>query len=71
MRELQLGSNGIGKSCFTKSCIDVIKYKGKIEEKENIVVIGSYSGIPMDLKMCNVHELLMKKCKNIEISYIL
>ena len=38
-----LGSNGVGKSCFAKSCVGMINYEGEIQINNNIVLIGSYS----------------------------
>ncbi len=63
-----LGSNGVGKSCFAKSIIKHIKYSGKIETKESVILIGSYTGVPQDLSILNIKKVLEKNFskKNIQ-----
>lgn len=56
-----LGNNGTGKSCFAKSCIDILPYKGKIDADSKPVVIGSYSGIPLDLTFGDIQNILQKR----------
>jgi len=57
-----LGKNGVGKSCFAKACAGFLKYTGKIDIKSNdIVVIGSYSNIPGNLKLEDLLQLLYKQ----------
>ncbi|MDK2802861.1 MAG: ATP-binding cassette domain-containing protein [Oscillospiraceae bacterium] len=52
-----LGENGVGKSCFAKSLIDSLPYQGNIYNKENIILIGSYTNIPSSLTVKNILEL--------------
>lgn len=57
-----LGKNGVGKSCFAKACAGFLKYTGKIDiQSNNIVVIGSYSNIPGNLKLEDLLQLLYKQ----------
>lgn len=56
-----LGSNGAGKSCFAKSCIDALPYSGEIIMDSQPVLIGSYSNIPLDLTLVDITHLLQKK----------
>ena len=53
-----LGSNGVGKSCFAKSTIGLLKYAGKIEGDSDISLIGSYSGVPQDFKLLDIRKIL-------------
>lgn len=55
-----IDSNGVGKSCLDKSTIGIIRYSGKIETDSSITVVGSYSGIPRDLSIRNIFEILYK-----------
>lgn len=56
-----LGSNGVGKSCFAKSCLNIIKYTGKIQTTCKPVLLGSYSNIPTDLRLKDVLNFMKKK----------
>ena len=57
-----LGKNGTGKSCFAKSVMGVFSYKGTIQtEAKNIVVIGSYSNIPLEMKVKDIIQLVNVK----------
>lgn len=56
-----LGGNGVGKSCFAKSCIGLFQYSGKIITNTIPVLIGSYSNIPFDLKFKDIMRILCKK----------
>lgn len=57
-----LGKNGTGKSCFAKSVMGVFSYKGTIQtEAKNIVVIGSYSNIPLEMKVNDIIQLVNAK----------
>lgn len=51
-----LGSNGVGKSCFAKSMIGLLKYSGNIEVDTDITIIGSYTGIPQDYKLLDIKK---------------
>lgn len=53
-----LGSNGIGKSCFAKSTIGLLKYSGEIDINDDVSLIGSYSGIPQDFKLADVKGVI-------------
>lgn len=55
------GSNGVGKSCFAKSCLDIIKHTGKIQTASKPVVLGSYSNIPTDFRLIDVLNFMKKK----------
>lgn len=53
-----LGQNGTGKSCFAKSILGRYNYKGRVEvEAENVVLIGSYSNIPSELKLKDIFTI--------------
>ena len=57
-----LGKNGAGKSCFAKSVMGVFSYKGVIQlEAKNIVVIGSYSNIPLEMKVKDILRIVNDK----------
>lgn len=56
-----LGSNGVGKSCFAKSCVGMLKHKGKIHADGEIRLIGSYSNVPLDFRLKDIMEILSKK----------
>ncbi|MCI6759384.1 MAG: ATP-binding cassette domain-containing protein [Clostridiales bacterium] len=54
-----LGKNGIGKSCFSKACAGLLPYSGKIDvDERDVTVIGSYSNIPSNLRLCDVLGLV-------------
>lgn len=55
------GSNGVGKSCLAKSCLNIIKYTGRIQTTCNPVLLGSYSNIPTDLRLIDVLNFMKKK----------
>ena len=57
-----LGKNGTGKSCFAKSVMGVFSYKGSIQtDARNIVVIGSYSNIPLEMKVKDIIHIVNVK----------
>ncbi|WP_052835365.1 ATP-binding cassette domain-containing protein [Syntrophaceticus schinkii] len=56
-----LGSNGVGKSCFAKSCIGMVKYSGKIEADDDIVLLGSDSNVPLDFSLKDIVKILKNK----------
>ena len=57
-----LGKNGTGKSCFAKSVMGVFSYKGSIQtDARNIVVIGSYSNIPLEMKVKDMIQIVNAK----------
>ena len=56
-----LGNNGVGKSCFAKSCVNLLPHNGEIKDSSDIVVIGSYSNIPTDFSLYNILEILKKR----------
>lgn len=58
-----LGQNGTGKSCFAKSIIGRFKYSGEIEKTtNNIVLIGSYSNIPQEIRVKDLINIVYKHC---------
>ena len=63
-----LGNNGVGKSCFAKSCVNIIPHKGTIKLSNDLVVIGSYSNIPSDLTLSNIIDIIKK---NIFVNFVL
>ncbi len=66
-----LGSNGVGKSCFAKSTIGIMKYKGVVESESKITLISSYTGIPQDLTILSLKKLLIKKFVEKDVNEIL
>jgi ABC-type multidrug transport system ATPase subunit len=66
-----LGSNGSGKSSFAKSCIGALSYSGTITEANNIVVIGSYSGIPVELMLKDIVAFLKKRFSHNRVDELL
>ncbi len=62
-----LGSNGVGKSCFAKSCIGIMPYKGNIVLESQPVLIGSYSNVPLDLTLNDIIKMLQKKHSNYDL----
>lgn len=65
-----LGSNGVGKSCFAKSCVGMINYEGEIQIDNNIVLIGSYSNIPSDFRLKDIVKILNQKFDNTYIKHL-
>lgn len=65
-----LGSNGVGKSCFAKSCVGMINYEGEIQINNNIVLIGSYSNIPSDFRLKDIVKILNQKFDNDYIKHL-
>lgn len=65
-----LGDNGVGKSCFAKSTIGLFNYTGNIKTMSPVCVIGSYTGIPQDLKLLDVVHALKLKFDNDYIEYL-
>lgn len=56
-----LGQNGTGKSCLVKSLLGRFRYKGRVEmDADRITVIGSYSNIPAELTVKNIHDMAKK-----------
>ena len=56
-----LGKNGVGKTCLAKALFGVLPYKGRIVNKPaRVTLIGSCSGIPIDLKVRDVVKLASK-----------
>lgn len=55
-----LGNNGVGKSCLAKSCINMLNYKGRIISETMPTLVGSYSNVPLDLRLKDVQNLLLK-----------
>lgn len=56
-----LGRNGTGKTCLAKALYGVLPYTGKIEQKaKSVVLIGSYSGLPLDLCVKDILGLALK-----------
>lgn len=56
-----LGANGVGKSCFAKSCAGLVPFSGSIIIDNVPTLISSYSNIPMDLRFKDVLCILKKK----------
>lgn len=56
-----LGRNGTGKTCLAKALYGVLPYSGKIEQRaKNIALIGSYSGLPLDLCVKDILKFALK-----------
>lgn len=65
-----LGNNGVGKSCFAKSCLGMIPYTGKIEDmSDKAVVISSYSNVPSDFMLSDIVNILEKRFSNKKVAY--
>ncbi|MCP1101082.1 putative peptide transport system ATP-binding protein [Aequitasia blattaphilus] len=64
------GSNGVGKSCFAKSCINILDYEGEIKASSEPVVIGSYSNVPSDLRLNNLYVFLKSKYENKYVEWL-
>ena len=62
-----LGSNGVGKSCFAKSCAGILPYHGEIQHKEVVALIGSSSNIPNEFSIRDILKELHKKFEQSEI----
>ncbi len=53
-----LGQNGTGKSCLAKSILGRYEFKGRVEvETKKIALIGSYSNIPLELKVKDIVDI--------------
>lgn len=57
-----LGGNGVGKSSFAKSLINVLKYTGSVRYEGSLCVIGSYTNIPTDLTINDLVDLIKRQC---------
>lgn len=55
------GNNGVGKSCFAKSCLGIIHYSGSIKTTSTPVVLGSYTNIPTDFRLIDIVKFMKKK----------
>lgn len=66
-----LGNNGVGKSCFAKSCVNILPHKGQIKTSSELIVIGSYSNIPLDFTLKDIIDILKKKHTKKEIDEII
>lgn len=65
-----LGDNGVGKSCFAKSCAGMLPYSGKIEDMyDKPVLISSYSNIPLDFMFSDIVNILGKKFDKERVMY--
>ena len=62
-----LGSNGVGKSCFAKSCAGILPYHGEIQHKDGVALIGSSSNIPNEFSIRDILKELHKKFEQSEI----
>lgn len=62
-----LGSNGVGKSCFAKSCVGILPYVGDIQQNENAVLIGSSSNIPSEFSLSDILKEVHKKFEQSEV----
>jgi len=57
-----LGQNGTGKSCFAKSLLGRYEYRGRVEvETNNMVLVGSYSNIPLELKVKDILNIVKER----------
>lgn len=65
-----LGSNGVGKSCFAKSCIGMLEYNGKINAEGEIRLIGSYSNVPLDFRLKDIMKILYNRFNKENIKYL-
>ncbi|WP_026505301.1 ATP-binding cassette domain-containing protein [Butyrivibrio sp. NC3005] len=66
-----LGNNGVGKSCFAKSCANILPHKGTIKQANDLVVIGSYSNIPLDFTLNNIIDIIKKEHSQKDIDEII
>ncbi len=65
-----LGSNGVGKSCFAKSCLEMLPYTGVIEGMDSTpVLISSYSNIPLDFMISDIVNILEKRFPKERLTY--
>lgn len=64
-----LGGNGVGKSSFAKSLIDSLPYQGTIEGMENLILIGNYTNIPLNLTVNDILKLKISEQKLFEELY--
>ncbi|MFP3153443.1 ATP-binding cassette domain-containing protein [Lachnospiraceae bacterium ZAX-1] len=56
-----LGTNGVGKSSFAKSCVGMVKSFGEIIDNEEIILIGSSSNVPNEFSLNELSKLLYNK----------
>lgn len=56
-----LGSNGVGKSSFAKSCVGIFQYRGEICMEGNATIISSYSNVPIDFRLKDILNILKKR----------
>lgn len=65
-----LGSNGVGKSCFAKSCVGILPYEGLIQQNERAVLIGSSSNVPSEFSLRDILKELHKKFEQSEVEML-
>lgn len=58
-----LGGNGVGKSSFAKSLVNMLDYEGEIIYEGSLCVIGSYTNIPFDLAINDLVKILEKRVR--------
>lgn len=56
-----LGSNGVGKSCFAKACVGMLKVEGNIIGNEKTILIGSSSNIPEEFYVEDIVTILKSR----------
>lgn len=65
-----LGSNGVGKSCFAKSCVEILPYEGVIHKNEEAVLIGSSSNVPNEFSIRDILKEVHKKFDQSEVEML-
>lgn len=65
-----LGSNGVGKSCFAKSCVGLLPYDGLIQNKDGAALIGSSSNVPNEFSIRDILKELHKKFEQSQIEML-
>ena len=63
-----LGGNGVGKSCFAKSCVGLLQGKGEIIGNEKTILIGSSSNIPEEFCSSDIVYILKKRFDDKDIT---
>lgn len=55
-----LGGNGVGKSSFAKSLMNMLDYSGEVIYNGSLCVIGSYTNVPYDLTINDMVKIIKK-----------
>lgn len=65
-----LGSNGCGKTTLAKACAGLVKYTGTIKGNNNVLILSSFTNIPLDLTLRDIEKMIYRRFNKNDI-YVL